>query len=533
MQYSDKGLKKYNEFKNQNLIIIGVIGNNNKGKSFLLSKISKIKLLSGTSIETKGLSVKYPDLKGHQERQLILLDSAGLETPVLKTKKIEKEENKEKEDIIIEKEKKDEEIREDKEKEIIEDKEKKEENKEKEENIEEKENISKKKSKNKGNQVDEEIKKIKEFRDNSSDKIITELFLQNFIVKASDVLLLVIGKLTYSEQKFLIKIKDECKKQNRKRIFIVHNLQDFIKTEQVINYIKNTLLNCSTFDLKIRKNITTKETKDIIEINNKENKINEIKDEKKDNDLNDILNSKEIYFTENLKFSDEKELEVFHLILAYEDSEAGKFYNPFAYEFIERIYNLITEPKKFDVFEQVKKNFENIYHAFIANDIKETKFNSFENIQKEKIIKLEYNNKELELKRCYMDEIGFSLFKSREVELKYNYFKPDENTLEIRTEIPGKANVEVSHKIVGDDTIITLTGNKYKDKEPKEPNFNLLNTRDYGDYELNIRLKAEDFKINSAAPKEGYPKFKNGICFIQYELAKKASKAIAEADTDF
>ena len=225
VQYSDKGLKKYNEFKNQDLIIIGVIGNNNKGKSFLLSKISKIKLLSGTSIETKGLSVKYPDLKGHQERQLILLDSAGLETPVLKTKKIEKEENKEKEDIIIEKEKKDEEIREDKEKEIKEDKEKKEENKEKEENI------SKKKSKNKGNQVDEEIKKIKEFRDNSSDKIITELFLQNFIVKASDVLLLVIGKLTYSEQKFLIKIKDECKKQNRKRIFIVHNLQDFIKTE--------------------------------------------------------------------------------------------------------------------------------------------------------------------------------------------------------------------------------------------------------------------------------------------------------------
>ena len=256
--YGEKGLKKYNEFKNQDLIIIGVIGNNNKGKSFLLSKISKIKLLSGASIETKGLSVKYPDLKGYQGRQIILLDSAGLETPVLKAKKIE---NKEKNEIIIDNEQKDEEIKEDK---IDEEKEQ---NKE-ENNIEI--NI-----KNKGNQIHEEIRKIKEFRDNSSDKIITELFLENFIVKVSDILLLVVGKLTYSEQKLIIKIKDECKKQNKSKIFIIHNLQEFIKVEQVRNYIKDTLLNCSTFDLKIRKDISTKKTNDEIEISNKENKINE------------------------------------------------------------------------------------------------------------------------------------------------------------------------------------------------------------------------------------------------------------------
>ena len=132
-----------------------------------------------------------------------------------------------------------------------------------------------------------------------------------------------------------------------------------------------------------------------------------------------------------------------------------------------------------------------------------------------------------------MDELGFSLFKSGEVELKYNYFKPDENTLEIRVELPGNAKCEVYHKIVGDDTIIIITGNKFKDKEPKEPNYNLHNIREFGDYELNIRLKAEDFKINSEKPKEGYPKFKNGICFIQYELAQKSEKATAEVECDF
>ena len=63
-----------------------------------MSRISQIKLLTGTSIETKGLSIKYPDLKGYKGRQIILLDSAGLETPVLKKnmKEVEKLEEKEK-----------------------------------------------------------------------------------------------------------------------------------------------------------------------------------------------------------------------------------------------------------------------------------------------------------------------------------------------------------------------------------------------------------------------------------------------------
>ena len=260
VEFTEKGLEKYNEYKDKDLILIGVIGNNNKGKSFLLSKISKIKLLSGTNIETKGLSVKYPDLKGFAGRQIILLDSAGLETPVLKSKKVmelnkEKieEENKEKNEIISEKEnvQKDEEI-------LI-DKIENEDEKEEDDDIEGK-------KKKKSNQIDEEIKKIKEFRDNSSDKIITELFLQNFIVKNCDILLLVVGKLTYSEQKLIIKIKDECKKQNKSRLFIVHNLQEFRKVEQVQNYIKDTLLNCSTFNLKIRQNITTQKTNDEIKI---------------------------------------------------------------------------------------------------------------------------------------------------------------------------------------------------------------------------------------------------------------------------
>ena len=45
------------------MLKIGVIGNANKGKSFILSKISNFNLPCGTSIKTQGLSIKYPELK--------------------------------------------------------------------------------------------------------------------------------------------------------------------------------------------------------------------------------------------------------------------------------------------------------------------------------------------------------------------------------------------------------------------------------------------------------------------------------------
>ncbi len=43
-------------------------------------------LPSGVSIKTEGLSIKYPEL---EDRKIVLLDSAGLETPVLKENKVD------------------------------------------------------------------------------------------------------------------------------------------------------------------------------------------------------------------------------------------------------------------------------------------------------------------------------------------------------------------------------------------------------------------------------------------------------------
>ena len=84
IKLSDTFIYKQKSLISDPVIKIGIIGNSNKGKSFILSKLSKIELPSGMSIRTEGLSIKYPDLQKFINRKIVLLDSAGLETPVLK-----------------------------------------------------------------------------------------------------------------------------------------------------------------------------------------------------------------------------------------------------------------------------------------------------------------------------------------------------------------------------------------------------------------------------------------------------------------
>ena len=428
IKFNEEGLKKYQKYKDEDLITIGVIGNNNKGKSFLLSKISKIKLPTGTSINTEGLSVKYPELKGYEGRQIIFLDSAGLEMPVLRKN------NKEKDKIPVN----DENQRPDENK--IDDEQKNDEKSN--DNKNETNKVSDEKQKEK------KISQYEEFKESAKDKIVTELFLEHFIIQVSDILLLVVGKLTYSEQLLINKIKVESQRQNKGRIFIVHNLQEFRLVDQVKKYIQDYLLRCSTFDLKKRTWITAEkletnineEEKNEIKINNiekeknkddninknnhekeenqgnkdEENPIIKIEDnenQKNDNQINNIeepnqnpeqKNNKgikeeivndesklnNVHFTEIIKYGDKKKLEVYHLIIANEDSEAGKVYNQYAYNFIANVYNLITEPKKFDIFEQVKDNFKSLSNIILNANIEELKFPENENILKYKKMKL-------------------------------------------------------------------------------------------------------------------------------------------------
>ena len=69
-------------------------------------------------------------------------------------------------------------------------------------------------------EFDKDIEKNKEFKENARDKITTELFLENLIIKVSDIFLIVVGKLTYSEQLLINKLKYKVK-SNIKEEFLL------------------------------------------------------------------------------------------------------------------------------------------------------------------------------------------------------------------------------------------------------------------------------------------------------------------------
>ena len=53
----------YDKRTKEELVRIGVVGNGNRGKSFILSKLTNFKVPSGFGIKTEGISLKYPDMK--------------------------------------------------------------------------------------------------------------------------------------------------------------------------------------------------------------------------------------------------------------------------------------------------------------------------------------------------------------------------------------------------------------------------------------------------------------------------------------
>ena len=448
IEFNEKTKEKYESFKNQKIIKVGVIGNSNKGKSFLLSKISKIKLPSGTSIRTEGLSIKYPELEKCKDRKIVLLDSAGLETPVL--------------------------------------------------------NLG-----NQNNIADDKVNEL--FREKSREKLITELFLQNYIINNSDVLIAVVGILTYSEQKLLMKIKKEIERSKiNTPLFVIHNLITYTSIQQVQDYINDFLLKSATFSLEEGHKVSTQ-----------------------------IKTTAGIYYYES-----NKDQKIFHLIFANEGSEAGKYFNQFTLDFLEKNYQNVTHLKCFDVIETIKDRYSKLSKDIIektdekdsnlSSEEKNGKANdnnaktSYEDKTDKKISEICFDDsnpeliklkdeKEIILKKCLTDELGFSNLKANGFEPTYNLFKQD-NKIIVRVEAPGNCKIDSDIQYAGEYNIIKLKGEKRKDKDPQNEKDNIFNTREYGNFSLEIPLKTEDYLLSNEDP---IITNKKGLLFIEYKLLQK------------
>jgi HSP20 family molecular chaperone IbpA len=78
---------------------------------------------------------------------------------------------------------------------------------------------------------------------------------------------------------------------------------------------------------------------------------------------------------------------------------------------------------------------------------------------KNKIIQLK-EEKDLKLKRCFIDEIGIQKFKGSGFEPQYNFFKINDK-LEIRVELPGNVKPSIKNpEFVRENTIIQINGKK-------------------------------------------------------------------------
>ena len=331
----------------------------------------------------------------------------------------------------------------------------------------------------------ENEKKNELFREKSREKLITELFLENYIIFNSDILLLVVGIMTYSEQKLLNKIKRDIEKfKINKTLFIIHNLKTYTTKKQVQEYIKKNLKKSLTFELKKGHKISTKKE-----------------------------DSSGIYY-----FEKNSEPKIFHLIFANEGSEAGDYYNNFTLEFIERNFQSVTDLKPFDIIQTVKEGFTRL-STDIIEQTGEKPFSiddiiSNEEILKTKKIKLkEYQD--IVLKRCFIDELGFSNLKGNGFVPNYNYYQIDDKLI-LRIEAPGNIKCETKMDYSGECTVLRVSGNKLPDKEPKN-NANLYSTREFGEFSVCVLLKTAEYQIANESPKLA---LKNGLLICEYKLDK-------------
>ena len=420
-----RGVNEFNA-NNEKDIKIGVIGNGNKGKSFILSKISGITLPNGFSIKTKGLSIKFPDIKEHKNRKIILLDSAGQETPVINNEK----------------------------------------NTTRNENQDSQQN---------------EIKKEVELTEKSRDKLLTEFFLENFIIKYSDLLILVVGILTFSEQKLINKIKKtylKLKKTNE--LVIIHNLQSYVTMKQVKDYINEILKKSDTFNLI---------EQFIVSPNKGEEKWH--------------------YFCEP-----KSNPKTIHLIFAREESEAGNFYNNKTIKHLYNIMNNIKEKEPLNLYKNIKDFFINISSEILENKIEQKDIILEKN--KIKLIK-----DELILRKCPINELGLNIFSLSGYEPNYNYYI-DQSYLHISCEIPGTIDTKTfkSHaNFENGKCVIKIIGKKIDDINDIQKNCNkYFSNREFGEFNLNIEIEDVNIDIN----KGKIISKNNGLYEIIYPIKEKS-----------
>lgn len=340
---------------NEETIKIGVLGINNVGKTYILSKIARIKNLpKGFSVETKGISVKYGEKEKEEEKGICILDTEGHETPLLFEKESEEINSIDN-------------------------------------NRKETDNMK---------YFNYDIKRTKINEELHRDKANTEEFIEECILSLSDMIILVIGKMTRVEQRMMTRIKNLAKNNNIKSIIVIHNLSHFTKKLEVERYIENYLMRSTTFYLKKNKVVGIEEYRERF-----------------------------YYIEENLSSENNGHLKIYHYIMAKENSEAGNFYNDLTFKLIEQKYNSCDERKKIDIRTQIQNQFCESSNRMVNEKISMSQFESLDSnrikLKNNYIVSVNANedqhkyNRNFKLNDVYMDQEGNYFHMNSNSKIKY------------------------------------------------------------------------------------------------------------------
>ena len=173
-----------------------ILGETNKGKTYIINLLTNNKLKSGFEFKTEGLSLKFTDFSFNDEGEIyeepiksgeekfLVFDSAGRSEPLL----IDPEERKK--------------------------------------------------------LKDEDLKRTVE--SNNRDLKLSETFMKNLLIKNSKIIIVVVNQLSLAEQYFLYELKNDA---NFEELYVVHNLFNFKDKKDMLDYIDNTIVNSLYFDI--------------------------------------------------------------------------------------------------------------------------------------------------------------------------------------------------------------------------------------------------------------------------------------------
>ena len=318
----------------------------------------------------------------------------------------------------------------------------------------------------------------------SKDKINTEFFIQKFIILKSNILFIIVGNITLSEQKLITRIKNEGK---NKQIYIIHNLQIFQTKEQVDDYIENTL-----------KKLYNNKIKECIFQNFTGN------------------NNKNLY---NKFFIEEEEHKIItHLILINDYCENSEYYNLSTINFIKKELEVVKDRQNFPVIEECKKflyqfSQKNFEESIVNEDSIELKYI---NKNTDKIV---INNlKEIKLKKLIIDEIGNTIIYNGIIP-DYSYYILDDY-LYINIELASGGvinNIKYINKL--NCYLFTINGKK-KGEEKIGEKTNIIeykhSTRKSYDFNLYIEIPNNSIIIEGLYD----TKFDKGVITYIYNIKK-------------